>query len=95
MKRENLGYMLGGNSVPRAVRHWNRLPSKAVGAPSLEVFRTRLAGAPGSLISWMATLPTAGGWSSMIFRVFSNPSHSMTLWIQEWMSTPLYDKCHL
>ena len=26
------------------VRHWNRLPSKAVGAPSLKAFKARLDG---------------------------------------------------
>ncbi|GAB0188513.1 hypothetical protein GRJ2_001316600 [Grus japonensis] len=32
------------------VRHWNRLPSEAVEAPSLEVFKTRLDGALGKLV---------------------------------------------
>ena len=34
----------------RAVRFWHRLSREAVGAPSLEVFKTRLDGALGSLI---------------------------------------------
>ncbi|KFZ53803.1 hypothetical protein N321_03183, partial [Antrostomus carolinensis] len=34
----------------RVVRHWDRLPRKAVDAPSLEAFRARLDGALGSLI---------------------------------------------
>ena len=32
----------------------------------------------GSLSWWGAALPTAGGWNSMIFKVPSNPSHSVT-----------------
>ncbi|GAB0190595.1 hypothetical protein GRJ2_001524800 [Grus japonensis] len=34
----------------RVVRHWNRLPSEAVDAPSLEVFNARLDGALGNLV---------------------------------------------
>ena len=34
----------------RVVRYWNRLPRKAVDAPSLEVFKARLDGALGSLV---------------------------------------------
>ncbi|KFO72536.1 hypothetical protein N303_09582, partial [Cuculus canorus] len=34
----------------RVVKHWNRLPTEAVAAPSLEVFKARLDGALGSLI---------------------------------------------
>ncbi|KFO79371.1 hypothetical protein N303_08625, partial [Cuculus canorus] len=34
----------------RVVRHWNRLPSEVVDAPSLEVFKARLDGALDSLI---------------------------------------------
>ncbi|KFO80578.1 hypothetical protein N303_05796, partial [Cuculus canorus] len=34
----------------RVVRHWNRLPSEAVAAPSLEGFKARLDEALGSLI---------------------------------------------
>ena len=34
----------------RLVRHWNRLPSKAVNAPSLEVFKAELDGALSNLV---------------------------------------------
>jgi len=33
----------------KVVRHWNRLPRKAVDAPSLEAFKARLDGALSSL----------------------------------------------
>jgi len=34
----------------RMVRCWNRMPREVVDAPSLEVFKGRLAGALGSLV---------------------------------------------
>jgi len=34
----------------RVVRHWNRLPREAVDAPTLEMFKARLAGALSSLV---------------------------------------------
>ena len=34
----------------RVVRCWNRLPTEAVDAPSLEVFKARLDAALGSLV---------------------------------------------
>jgi len=36
----------------RVVRHWNRFPREVVDALSLEVFKARLDGALGSLISY-------------------------------------------
>ena len=45
----------------RVVRHWHRLPSEAVDAPSLEVLKARLDGALGNLVWWEVFLPTAGG----------------------------------
>ena len=32
------------------MRHWNRLPTEVVAAPSLEVFKTRLDGALGNVV---------------------------------------------
>ena len=43
----------------RVVTHWNRLPKEAVGAPSLEAFKTRLDVALGSLVWWLVTLHMA------------------------------------
>jgi len=34
----------------RVVRHWNRLPRKAVAAPSLEIFKARLDRALSNLV---------------------------------------------
>jgi len=34
----------------RVVKHWHRLPREAVAAPSLEVFKARLDGAPSNLV---------------------------------------------
>ena len=40
----------------RVVRHWQRLPGEAVGAPSLEVLKATLDGALGSLSQHLITL---------------------------------------
>ncbi|KFV53814.1 hypothetical protein N341_11641, partial [Tyto alba] len=34
----------------RVVKHWNRLPTEVVDAPSLEAFKVRLGGALSNLI---------------------------------------------
>ena len=34
----------------RVVRHWNRLPSEVVDAPSLEAFKARLDGSVSNLV---------------------------------------------
>ncbi|KFV46789.1 hypothetical protein N341_10057, partial [Tyto alba] len=36
--------------IMRVVKHWKRLPTEVVDAPSLEVFKARLDGALSSLI---------------------------------------------
>jgi len=45
----------------RVVRHWNRLHSEFVDAPSLEAFKARLDGAVSNLLWREVSLPTAGG----------------------------------
>lgn len=42
------------------VKHWNKLPSKMVNAPSLETFEVKLDGALGNLIQLKMSLLTAG-----------------------------------
>jgi len=61
------------------VRHWHRLPREAVGAPSLEVFKARLDGALSNLVQWKLSVPMAGRLNEMIFKVPSNPNHSVIL----------------
>jgi len=34
----------------------------------------------GGPIQWLAILPMAGGWSPMVFKVFSSVSHSMMIY---------------
>ena len=63
----------------RVVRPWLRLPREAVAAPSLAVFKARLDGALSNLVWWKVSLLMAGGWNQMIFKVPSNPNHSMIL----------------
>jgi len=45
----------------RVVTHWSKLPREVVDAPSLGAFKARLDVALGSLVWWLATLPTVGG----------------------------------
>ena len=45
----------------RVVTHWNMLPRKVVDTPPLDVFKTRLDVAQGSLVLWLVTLHVAGG----------------------------------
>lgn len=61
------------------MRPWHRLPREAVDAPSLEVLKARLDGALGSLVWWDVSLPMAGGWDWVVFKVPSNPKHSLIL----------------
>jgi len=63
----------------RLVKNWHRLPREAVDAPSLDAFKARLDEALCRLIWWEAVLTMAGGWNQMIFRVPSNPNHSLTI----------------
>jgi len=53
------------------------LPKEAVDAPSLQAFKARLDVALGSLVWWLVTLHTAGGWNWMRTVFFFNPGHSM------------------
>lgn len=63
----------------KVVSHWNMLPGEAVDAPSLKIFKAGLDGDGGKLVWWKVSLPTAGDWNKMIFKVASNPSLSMIL----------------
>ena len=68
----------------RVVRHWNRLTSEAVDAPSMETLQASLDGAasnldtPGLLLREVP-VPTAGGWNWVILKVPSNTNHSKIL----------------
>ena len=48
-------------------------------APSLDVLRGRVNEALGNLVWWEVSLPMAGGWNWMSFKVPSNPNHSVIL----------------
>jgi len=63
----------------RVVRPWPRLLREAVAAPSLAGFKARLDGALSTLGWGKMSLLMAGGWNQMIFKVPSNPNHSMIL----------------
>jgi len=62
----------------RVVRQWQRLPREAVAAPSLAGFKARLDGALSTL-GWWEMCSRQGGWNQVIFKVPSNPNHSMIL----------------
>ena len=44
----------------RVARHWHRLPSEAVNAPSMEAFKATLDGALSNLVYWEVSLTIAG-----------------------------------
>jgi len=44
----------------RVVRHWKRLCTEAMAAPSLKVFKARVDGALSNLVEWKVSLPMAG-----------------------------------
>jgi len=48
------------HSTARVVRHWHRLPTEVVDAPSLETFKAMLKGALSNLILLKMSLLTAG-----------------------------------
>jgi len=62
----------------RAVRHWNRLPREAMDALSLEVLKAKLDGG-ATWSGGQCSCSWQGGWNQMIFKVPSNPNHSMIL----------------
>ena len=62
----------------RVVRYWHRLP-RELGAPSLEVLKAGLDGAPGQPQLVGVTLPATESWSSVIISVPSNLSHFVIL----------------
>jgi len=66
-------------STMRVVRHWHRLPRKVVAAPSREVPNASLDRALSNLVWWEVSLPMAGSWNYVIFKVHSNPNHSITI----------------
>jgi len=82
----------GKLSTGKVVRHWHRLPRKAVDAPSWEVIKARLNEALGSLIQWTANVPKEGGWTSMIFKALSNSSHSVIL-LTNWTQHQYLPSC--
>jgi len=61
------------------VRPWPRLPREAVATPSLAVLKARLDGALRNLISGRCPCPWQRGWNWMIYKILSNPNHSMIL----------------
>lgn len=62
------------------------VPARAL---SLEVLEVRLGKALDILIKWEVTLPMAGTWNKMIFKVLSQPNHSMILSLNN-MSVCIY-----
>jgi len=60
-------YMTGGMQIP------------VLSSKQLPVFKARLDGTLGSLIWWVVTLPMAGGWNWMVFKIPSNLSRSVIL----------------
>jgi len=54
-----------------------------VAAPSLAGFKARLDGAQTPGLVEDVPADGRGGWNQMIFKVPSNPNHSMILWFSK------------
>lgn len=67
-------------------------PLVAACALSLEVLKVRLGKALAILIKWKVTLPMAGTWNKMVFKVLSQPNHSMIL-AKQYVCMHLYTTC--
>jgi len=78
-------YFLQLYSEGRAVRPWHSCSELWV----LHPWRCSRPGWMGPSAAWAGggTQPMAGGWSSVIFKVPSNPSHSMIPWFYNPWST--------
>jgi len=63
----------------RVVRHWNKVPSSVVDAPSLDALKARQDGAVSNQDWGEVSLPSAGGWSWMTLKVPTNPNRSVVL----------------
>ena len=63
----------------RVVRPRPRLPREAVAAPSLAGFKARLDGAVSTVGWWKGSLPMAGGWNKVIYKVPFDPNHAVIL----------------
>ena len=64
-----------------------RLPREAVAAPSLAVFK-----AWSNLGWWKMFLLMAGRWNEMVYKVPSNPNHSMILFYEGRTKTGEWNK---
>ena len=61
------------------VRHWNRLPSEVVEAPSLETFKFKLDGALSNLTEmYMSPRSLQGSWAGWPSKVSSNSNNPKT-----------------
>jgi len=65
--------------IMRVVRYGNRLPREAVDAPPLKCSRPGWMGLRATWSSGKCPCSWQGGWNQMIFKVPSNPNHSMIL----------------
>ena len=63
----------------RVVRHWSRLPSDVVDAPSLETFKVRLDQALGNLMELWCPCALQGSWTRWPSEVPSNSKDPMIL----------------
>ena len=61
-------------------RHWHRLPSEVVNAPSLEHSRPGWTGLWATSSRWRRPCSLQRSWAGWPLQVPSNPKHSMILW---------------
>lgn len=71
--------MAGAIRPVGVVKRWHRLPREAVDIPCSKALKARLDGTLNNLVCWEVSIPMAGGWNWMVFKISFHPNQPTTL----------------